>query len=152
MPGEPRLRILSGRAHRDRQSIEQLPEGHEGLVAIDDFHRLSRDLRIALIDYLKVLADEESENRLILVGIPGTGQGLVELGFDVVTRVEVFRLPPANDELVAQMIAQGEAALNIKFAHRDQIISDAASSLLIAQMLCWELAVLGGIDGTGSLR
>ncbi len=134
--GGPRLRVLSGRARRDLSSIEKLPQGHDGIVAVDDFHRLPLDLRVALVDYLKVLADEESNSRLILVGIPGTGQTLVDLGFDVVTRVDVFRLPPADDELILQMVTQGESALNIKFSDPNKIVSAAAGSLLIAQMIC----------------
>ena len=146
--GEQRLQVLSGRARRDRTLIEQLPSGHDGVVAVDDFHRLPQDIRLALVDYLKILADEESDNRLILIGIPDTGRDLVDLGFDVVTRVDVFRLPPADDELVLRMVRQGETALNIRFSHPDEIVSAAAGSLLVAQMLCWELAVLAGVDAT----
>jgi hypothetical protein len=146
--GGQRLQVLSGRARRDRPLIEQLPDGHDGVVAVDDFHRLPDDLRLALVDYLKTLADEESDSRLILVGIPDTGRSLVDLGFDVVTRVDVFRLPPADDQLILRMVRQGETALNIRFSHPEGIALAAAGSLLVAQMLCWELAVLAGLDGT----
>ncbi len=47
------------------------------------------------------------------------------------------------------MIFQGTSALNIEFSRSDQIVAAAADSpLLVAQMLCWEITVLAGIDGT----
>jgi hypothetical protein len=42
---------------------------------------------IHIADYLKDLADRELEDRkLIIVGIPRTGQRLVDLAFDLATR------------------------------------------------------------------
>jgi hypothetical protein len=65
--------------------IRALPDGHEGIIAVDDFHRLDPVTRDDLSDYLKLLADEESESRLIIIGIPGVGKSLVDLSFDLIS-------------------------------------------------------------------
>jgi GTPase SAR1 family protein len=143
-----RIKILSARKKSDLPLIRALTGGHDGIVAIDDFHRLDPATREELSDYLKLLADEESESRLIIIGIPGVGKSLVDLSFDLATRIEVFRLTRAPDEAVVEMIKKGEQSLNISFAHRDSIINVARGSLLTAQMLCWHLAQQNGIERT----
>ena len=59
---------------KDLAAIAALPLGHRGTIAVDDFHRLEPSVREAVSDYLKLLADEESEDRLIIIGIPGIGK------------------------------------------------------------------------------
>ncbi|MFI5958764.1 TIR domain-containing protein [Cryptosporangium sp. NPDC051539] len=144
--------VLSGRRRADRAAIEELPDGHEGTVAVDDVHRLPADVRRDLVDYLKVLADEESGSKLILIGIPGTGDSLVELAHDVATRIDVFRLPAVSDATIEEMVRKGEDALNVEFVHRARVVLAAAGSLLTAQMLCWELAAGYRIEGTRTER
>ncbi|WP_239375689.1 TIR domain-containing protein [Frankia sp. Cj5] len=152
-PSLGQVQVLSARKPADRPAIERLPEHHVGTVAVDDFHRLPAELRERLLDHLKVLADEESAAKLLVVGIPGTGASLVDLGFDVATRIDVFRLSAAGlrtdgNALVLDVIGKGEQALNLVFKDRAQIVRAAAGSLLTAQMLCWELAVLHGVERT----
>ncbi|GAA3396526.1 hypothetical protein GCM10020369_73550 [Cryptosporangium minutisporangium] len=151
---DPRLSptVLSGRRRADLPRIARLPDGHQGTIAVDDVHRLPHALRTELVDYLKVLADEESDSKLILIGIPGTGDSLVQLGHDVATRIDVFRLPAVSDATIDEMIRKGEQALNIAFADRSQIVLAAAGSLLTAQMLCWELAAGYRIERTRADR
>jgi hypothetical protein len=95
-----------------------------------------------------LLADEESKSRLIIIGIPGVGKSLVDLSFDLATRIEIFRLTRAPDKTVEKMIEKGERSLNISFAHRDSIINMAHGSLLTAQMLCWHVAQQSGVERT----
>ncbi|SHN47430.1 TIR domain-containing protein [Cryptosporangium aurantiacum] len=149
---ERRPIVLSGRRRADLDRIARLPDGHTGTVAVDDVHRLPRPLRTDLADYLKLLADEESDSKLILIGIPGTGESLVELGHDLATRIDVFRLPAVSDATIDEMIRKGERALNVEFAHRSQIALAAAGSLLTAQMLCWELVAGYRIERTRAER
>ncbi|MBY8854466.1 hypothetical protein K7G98_41980, partial [Saccharothrix sp. MB29] len=67
------VRVLSARNPADLPVIDALPQGHEGLVAVDDFQRLPPDAQARLADYLKLLADNgTSGRRLVLIGIPGT--------------------------------------------------------------------------------
>jgi hypothetical protein len=143
------VRILSARKPADVKAISRLPDGHTGLVAVDDFHRLPSQLQDQLADYLKLLADDDSAaGKLVVVGIPGTAQNLVAVGSDLATRIRVFRPGRAAESLVLQMIEKGESALNIVFDGRAEIILASAGSLLTAQMLCWHLAMMAGIEHT----
>lgn len=47
-------------AHLNR--IENLPnEGFRGIVIVDDFHRLDNNVKEAIADYMKILADRDDE-------------------------------------------------------------------------------------------
>lgn len=143
------VRILSARRHADVEQITRLPDGHVGLVAIDDFHRLPNTLQDELADYLKRLADDDSAAaKLVIVGIPDTAQSLVAVGADLATRIRVFSPGTAAASLVQQMIEKGEAALNIAFDRKAEIVRAAVGSLLTAQMLCWQLAMMAGVEQT----
>ncbi|MBB5804532.1 hypothetical protein F4560_004300 [Saccharothrix ecbatanensis] len=143
------VRVLSARNPADLPAITALPEKHEGMVAVDDFQRLYVDLQNRLADYLKLLADNGSRaKRLVLLGIPGTARSLVSVGTDVATRIRVFRLGAAVEGLVMRMIEQGENALNIAFDRKAEISRTSAGSLLTAQMLCWQIAVTAGVEQT----
>jgi hypothetical protein len=142
--------MLSARRPADIPKIRKLLDGHEGLVAVDDFHRLPGDLQHQLSDYLKLLADDDSgaPGKLTLVGIPGTAQSLVDLAPDVATRIRVFKLGRVAETLLLQMMEKGEAALNITLDGKTDIAMASAGSLLTAQMLCWHLAMMAGIERT----
>jgi hypothetical protein len=146
------VRILSARKPTDIEEISRLPGGHTGLVAVDDFHRLPNALQNELADYLKRLADDDTADaKLMVVGIPGTAHGLVAMGSDLATRIRVFRPGRAADSLVLQMIEKGEAALNIAFDGKADIVLASVGSLLTAQMLCWHLAMMAGVDETARI-
>ena len=144
-----KIRILSARKSDDVQSIKDIERWHNGPVAIDDFHRLEESLRQKLVDYLKYLADAEIvEKKLVIVGIPGTGKDLVEIAFDVATRMDIIRLGRVDDEIILSMIEKGENALNIRFDRKTDIVRAAGGSLNIAQILCSHMAARAGIGET----
>lgn len=143
------IEVLSARRADHVRKIEQLPDSHHGTVVVDDFHRLSPELRARLADHLKFLADyEDADKKLVIAGIPRTGDRLVRTSFDLATRVDIFRLGPVDDDLVLKMIRQGERALNVQFARRNDIVAAARGSLNIAQMLCFHLCALESIEET----
>src|SRR5258708_29265334 len=134
------MQILSARNPEHRSKLQTLRQWHLGTVIIDDFHRLDPQLQGELIDYLKYLADtERASKKLVIVGIPQTGQTLVDTSFDVATRIDVFKLGLVNDELLLRMIEKGEEALNIKFDRKSEIFLAAGGSLNIAQFLCFNI-------------
>ncbi len=134
------VQILSARDPDHRSRLRILHQWHTGTVIIDDFHRLDPQLRAELIDYLKYLADTEPlSKKLVIVGIPQTGQMLVDTSFDVATRIDVFKLGLVKDELILRMIEKGEEALNIKFDRKAEITLAANGSLNIAQFLCFNI-------------
>jgi hypothetical protein len=103
------VELLSARRPQDVGRIANLDQDGKGTVAIDDFHRLEVEVRTRVIDYLKYLADGEVVDRkIVIVGISRTGERLVELAFDVATRVDVFKMGRVPDRSIIQMIEQGE--------------------------------------------
>jgi len=143
------VHILSARRSADVKQIAALPDGHSGLIAVDDFHRLPNPIQDSLADYLKRLADDDaSAAKLVVVGIPDTAKGLVAMGTDLATRIRVFRPGRAADGLVLQMIEKGEVALNAAFDRKAEVVLASVGSLLTAQMLCWHLAMMAGVEQT----
>lgn len=73
------IELLSARDPDHRHRLQTLRQWHSGTVIVDDFHRLDPASREDLVDYLKYLADTSSKSRkLVIVGIPRTGQTLVD--------------------------------------------------------------------------
>lgn len=143
------ITVLSARLETHSHQISQLVKWHEGPVVIDDFHRLEHGVRRQLTNYLKYLADvEDSRKKLILIGIPGTGKNLVDLSFDIATRMDVIRMGRVSDDVVLSMIEKGEAALNICFDRKSEVVRLASGSLNIAQILCSIAAARAGIMAT----
>jgi hypothetical protein len=137
-----------GRTGLDRLWEIASDEPH-GIVAVDDFHRLPADLREALTDQLKLLADRgEQDRRLIIIGIPETGHSLIRYRHDLATRMQVIKMARAPEKLVLEMIDRGEKALNVTFTQSRAIAREAAGSLNLAQILCLHTAFLNGVTGT----
>ncbi len=132
--------MLTARDPGDRDKLESLPKWHQGTVVIDDFHRLEAPLREKIADYLKYLADVEPDSKkLVIVGIPQSGQMLVDISFDIATRIDVFKWRKVKDDLIVQMIEKGEKALNIEFNRKFEIAFAANGSFNIAQYICFHI-------------
>lgn len=145
------LKMLSARNPEDQFELQSLRSWHDGTVIIDDFHRLDPILCRQLVDYLKFLADTEPvSKKLVIVGIPQTGQTLVDTSFDVATRIDVFKLGQVRDGLILSMIEKGEKALNIEFDQKTEIILAANGSLNIAQFLCFNICHRQQVLETGN--
>lgn len=106
--GDP-VPVLSARNPRDIERLTTLRKWHQGTIAIDDFHRLGAELSVTIVNYLKDLADnDEPSKKLVLVGIPGSGQTLVDASYDVAMRIEFFKLSKIPIDLIIEMIEKGE--------------------------------------------
>ncbi len=138
---------LSGRKQDDVQLIEDLPaQNAVGTVIIDDFHKLSIENQNALANMVKVLADEEdSQSKLVIVGINRVGNTLVELASDLNTRIDVIRFEANPDERVYELLAKGEEALSVQFNTKDDIVRSAAGSFFLAQLLAHETCLLADV-------
>ena len=139
--------LLSARRPSDLDVIRALHTMRSvGVVVVDDFHRLPAEAKQQLTDYVKVLADEEDESsKVIMIGINRAGQMLVEYAPDVLHRVEVIRVGRTNIERIRQMIELGERALNCDLAIADEIAAEAEGSFAMAQVLCHEGCLQGGL-------
>ncbi len=131
---------LSARKRDDVDIIKALPElKGAGTVIVDDFHRLSTEVRGYLADFLKTLADEErADTKLVVIGIAKAGQALINFGVDLSTRLDVIPFEANPPERVRQIPALGERAMNISFNTIEEIVAASNGSFFIAQMLCHE--------------
>ena len=138
---------LSARRKSDVELISALPElGSLGVVVVDDFHRLDDSVREGLADFLKTLADEErGDTKVIIIGINRAGQTLISFARDLTNRIDILRFEANPSSKIAELIALGEAALNISIGSADEIVTEAAGSFYIAQMLCHETCLVSGV-------
>jgi serine/threonine protein kinase len=146
----PKPVMLNARRREHLRQIEDIESWHkEGLVAIDDFHRLNDALSLRVADYMKCLADEDvREKKLVVVGIPGSGQALIKFGFDIAMRIDVLHLGRVESQDVMRMIDKGEDALRIRIERKADIALAAAGSFNIAQFLCQHICAAADIQQT----
>lgn len=138
---------LSARRLDDVQLISQLPDlGETGTVVIDDFHRLTDDLKTLVADHMKLLADEEAQHsKVVVLGINDAGKSLVRFASDLNNRIEVVKLEINPPEKMAELLALGEDALNIQLNVKDDIVREANGSFYVAQMLAHQVCIEAGI-------
>lgn len=132
-------------AHLNR--IENLPnEGFRGIVIVDDFHRLDNNVKEAIADYMKILADRDDENtKMVIVGINKAGDSLVKFASDLNNRIDTIRFKPALPEQIFKLISTGESVLNLEIDTKEEISVAAQGSFHIAQILCKELCLQAGV-------
>jgi hypothetical protein len=100
----------------------------------------------AIAEHLKVMADrEDQKTKIVLIGINKAGDSLINFAADLNNRIDTIHFELNDVELVRELVRKGEAALNIKIANADFLAKDAAGSFHIAQILCHELCLDGGI-------
>ena len=91
---------LSARQPIDIERIEQLVLTRPpGLFVIDDFHRLSEDLRERLANIAKVAAEQDAGSsstlpKLVIIGINQVGSDLIQLVPDIAKRTGIHRILP----------------------------------------------------------
>ncbi|MHB1305008.1 MAG: TIR domain-containing protein [Acidiphilium sp.] len=141
---------LSARKAADVEYIAALPAMADvGTVIVDDFHRLTDEVKASLSDHMKILADSGDENsKLILIGINKAGQQLVKFASDLGLRIDVFRLEANPDEKVADLITKGEQALHVRIQEKESVVKRAKGSFQIAQLLCHRLCASSQVDST----
>ena len=142
-----KVAFLSARRQDDLDYIKELPLlGGVGIVIVDDFHRLDDETKSRLADYMKVLADDGSdETKIILIGINKAGDHLVSYGSDAGLRIDVFKLESNPRFKVIELISRGENALNISIPEKEAIADLSQGSFQIAQMLCHQICLLDNI-------
>jgi hypothetical protein len=139
--------LLSARRPADQDYIIALPTMRKlGVVVVDDFHHLHDDAKKDLTNFLKLLADEEdTESKVILIGINRSGQSLIDYAPDLLGRVEIIKVGRANVERLRELIALGERALNCTIAVAEDIATEVEGSFAMAQVLCHEACIQGKV-------
>ncbi|MFF9210937.1 MULTISPECIES: TIR domain-containing protein [unclassified Streptomyces] len=141
---------LSARKKADLELISELPEiDAAGLVVIDDFHRLDPKIKLRIADYLKVLADEErADTKIVIIGINRAGESLISFAPDLSGRIEIIKFEVNPDDRVEELIHKGCQALRVEFSFKKELVQSADGSFNIAQMLCHDACLAGGVTST----
>ena len=96
---------------------------------------------------MKTLADDGSgDSKLVVLGIPNAGQSLIAFGRDLANRIEVIPFEANPEHKVEELVAKGEAALNVKLNIKDEIVAAAQGSFYIAQMLSYHTCIRSSIS------
>lgn len=142
--------LLSARRPKDIELIQQISSIKDiGTIVIDDFHKLSDELKEELADYLKLVADASDFNvKLILIGINSDGESLIKFAADLNNRIDTIRFEKNPDEKIEQLISSGETALNISINIKHDLIKMSQGSFHLAQMLCRETCLLSDLTET----
>lgn len=147
---EDRCIKLSARKSADKEQIQEVAKGNfSGIALIDDFHRLDSTLQKNISDVMKYLADEMDENRkIVVVGINRVGDTLVHFSPDLNNRISTIHFETNTEEKISELVALGEAALNIKFDDTKELISNCYGSFHIAQLMCHMSCIQNNIVNT----
>jgi hypothetical protein len=140
---------LSSKSDADLQALsELLARGHSalrGLVIIDDFHRLPRPQQAQVADLMKLVADDDIDAKLVIIGINPVGLSLVQDFPDLAGRFVVITMTKQPDAKIDALIRRGEEAGNLTFERRGAFVQAARGSFFTAQLLCLEAALLDGV-------
>lgn len=141
---------LSARRKDDLSYIEALTEMDRiGTVIVDDFHRLSDELKERLSDYMKVLADTgDAHSQLILIGINKAGDQLIRFAHDLGMRIDIYKMEANPVEKIEELITKGESVLNVKIRDKRGIAERSQGSFHIAQVLCHNICLEAGVSET----
>ncbi|MFD0696493.1 TIR domain-containing protein [Paenibacillus sp. GCM10027628] len=144
---ETKVTKLTARKAKELAIIKEIPHTEpEGIIIIDDFHRLDPETKNSIADYMKTLADEESSlTKLVIVGINKAGDSLVKFARDLNNRIDTIRFESNPVEKIIELIESGEKALNITINTKGDIVREAQGSFHIAQMLCKEICIHGDV-------
>lgn len=131
---------LSARKTRDVERISNIAFNEElGSFIIDDFHRLSPELKAKLADIAKIAAEEWDPAqfpKLVIIGINDVGSALIQFVPDIAKRVGVHKISPASKELTNELVMSGCNALNITFDQSELIFEESQGDYWLTQQLC----------------
>jgi hypothetical protein len=145
---------LSARQPEDIQRIEQLVlDRSPGLFVIDDFHRLSEDLRERLANIAKVAAEQDADAtstfpKLVIIGINQVGSDLIQLVPDIAKRTGIHRILPGTKTVIGTLIHTGCEKLNISFDDPDAIFAESAGDYWLTQQLCQSICSMDGVTAS----
>ena len=149
--GFQHARYLSARQPAEVEQIEQLVLNRSsGLFVIDDFHRLSENLREHLANIAKVAAEQDANSsstlpKLVIIGINQVGSDLIQLVPDIAKRTGIHRILPGTKNEIGTLIRAGCEKLNISFDDPDAIFTESAGDYWLTQQLCQSLCSMDGV-------
>lgn len=147
LPENSKVQKLSARKATDVEIISELASLKPfGFVIIDDFHKLSDDVKQSVADLMKVIADESDvENKIVVAGINKAGENLISFAYDLANRIEVITFEANPVEKVEELIALGEGALNVRINIKSDLVAAVRGSFYLAQLLCYNACIFADI-------
>ena len=128
---------------------DNLNQGFDGYLIIDDFHHLSDEYKDHVAKAIKFQSEQNApKSKIIVIGINRVGHMLMEGFPELAGRVGIISMNKQPDEKVQAMIEKGERAANITFRSRAQIVEAAYGSFFTAQHLCLYIARKAGVTQT----
>lgn len=138
----------------DSESVSELDKliakGFSGYLVIDDFHYLDdeRVKKVANKLHAVATAFPMATAKMIFIGVQQVGRRLLQARPDLGHRTFSISVARQPADKLAEMISRGEAAANIQFQHRAEMIYLAGGSFSILQLLCFKLATSNAVDRT----
>lgn len=140
---------LTPRIADDLNRIEQIAiNPRPGILLIDDFHRLARDIQTRLADLAKVSAEEGGARalpKLVLIGINQVGSGLIQLVPDLAKRFGIHKVAPATEPQTLELIRRGAAKLNVGFENPNSVYVESAGDYWLTQLICQTACVANAV-------
>jgi hypothetical protein len=120
-----------------------LADGFTGYLLIDDFHHLPEDEQTRVARAIKKTADAVPPiAKIVVIGINRIGYPLLAGRPEITGRVLSISLckqqPPSK---IYELIEKGEKAANVRFQHKEIIVSASEGSFFIAQQICYHLCI-----------
>lgn len=119
---------------------------------LEDFHKLSSDVRARVADTLKVFSDEAVDYpklRIIMLGVAETAAQILQTPSNMRGRLADVPIPPLSDEQLGQVLNKGLELLKVDFMPvRDRIIRHSVGVATITHSLAKECCVALGVRET----
>ncbi|MDR3619311.1 MAG: TIR domain-containing protein [Paludisphaera borealis] len=143
---------MSGRSHVNHDAWQAIfasefgcsSDDHEvlqylataGILVIDDFHHLRREVRDAIGRNLKLW--HEKSIRVLIIGIAESAHDLLQIDSELGIRNDPYDMKVQNDSFIGEVIRLGEEALNLSFnpKTRQDFISASKGIPSAIQVIC----------------
>ena len=147
---------LSARRARDMPRILDLAAGSAtGRFIIDDFHRLESDTQAQIADIIKIAAeeyDDDSHPKVVIIGINRVGSELIHLVHDIAKRCGIHRISPASLETTKELVAKGEAKLNVSLGDDEAVFREARGDYWLTQLVCQSICLMNDVAETQATK
>lgn len=118
--------------------IDLVNKKPSGYFIVDDFHRLSTELKEELANIAKTAAETQDEElpKLIIIGINQVGSSLISMVHDIAKRCGIHRIEPGSIEVITELINVGSEKLNIQIDDPSRIYKESNGDYWLTQTLC----------------
>ncbi len=146
------VQFLTPREPAHKLIIEAIDENSGAeIYVIDDFHRLTTEIKDRLANLAKVIAERDDRKnlpKLVIVGINNVGGDLIQLVPDVAKRMGIHRIQPGTAGDILKLVSAGCEKLNITIENVDGIFGESRGDYWLTQQMCKTICIAFGVDKT----